>query len=61
MQVERERVAIPEYSSVRVSNTWIIYLLVGNTSGKPETIPHKPARGKRRVKNDALEEESAAD
>ena len=35
-----------EYSGVRVSNTWIIYLLVGNTSWKRETIPHKPARGK---------------
>ena len=46
MQVERESGAIHEYSGVRVSNTWIIYLLVGNTSGKLETIPHKLERGK---------------
>src|SRR5216683_1916775 len=41
MQVARERGAILEYSGVRVSNTWIIYLLVGNTPGKPGIIPHK--------------------
>jgi hypothetical protein len=58
MQVERERGAIPEYSGVRVSNTWMIYLLVGNNPGKPELIPHKPAKGKQAI---ALEEESAAD
>jgi hypothetical protein len=45
MQVERERGAIPEYSGVRVSNTWVIHLLVGNNSGKPELIPHKLERG----------------
>ena len=58
MQVERERGAIPEYSGVRVSNTWVIYLLVGNNSGKPELIPHKPEKGKQAI---ALEEEPAAD
>src|SRR5579875_804402 len=46
MQVERERGAIPEYSGVRVSNTWVIHLLVGNNPGKPGLIPHKPERGK---------------
>ena len=46
MQVARERGAIPEYSGVRVSNTWIIYLLVGNNPGKPGLIPHKLERGK---------------
>ena len=40
MQVERERGAIPEYSGVRVSKTWMIYLLVGNNSGKLLLIPH---------------------
>ena len=47
MQVERERGAIPEYSGVRVSNTWVIYLLVRNNFGKPKLIPHKPEKGKR--------------
>ncbi len=46
MQVERESGAIHEYSCVRVSNTWVIYLLVWNNSGKPELIPHKLERGK---------------
>src|SRR5271170_6420250 len=46
MQVERERGAIPEYSGVRVSNTWVIYLLVGNNPGKPGLIPHNPVKGK---------------
>src|SRR5579864_2525807 len=46
MQVARERGAIPEYSGVRVSNTWIIYLLVGNNPGKLGLIPHKLERGK---------------
>jgi hypothetical protein len=46
MQVERERGAIPEYSGVRVSNTWVICPLVGNNPGKPGLIPHKPERGK---------------
>ena len=40
MQVERERGAIPEYSGVRVSNTWVTCPEVGNTSGKLELIPH---------------------
>ena len=40
MQVERESGAIHEYSGVRVSNTWIIYLLVGDNPGKPGLIPH---------------------
>ena len=35
-----------EYSGVRVSNTWMIYLLVGDNPGKPGLIPHKPAKGK---------------
>ncbi len=46
MQVERERGAIPEYSGVRVSNTWVIYLLVWNNPGKPGLIPHNPEGGK---------------
>ena len=46
MQVERERGAIPEYSGVRVSNTWMIYLFVGDNLGKPGLIPHKPEKGK---------------
>src|SRR3569623_424841 len=46
MQVEREKGATPEYSGVRVSNTWIIYLLVGNNPGKPGLIPHEPEKGK---------------
>ena len=41
MQVERESGAIHEYSGVRVSNTWVIYLIVGNNAGKPALIPHK--------------------
>ncbi len=57
MQVERERGATPEYSGVRVSNTWMIYLLVGNNAGKPALIPHKPER----ESSNALREESAAD
>ena len=40
MQVERERVAISEYSGARVSNTWVICLEVGNNTGKPVLIPH---------------------
>src|ERR1035438_9024992 len=35
-----------EYSGVRVSNTWIIYLLVRNNHGKPWLIPHELERGK---------------
>ena len=58
MQVERERGAIPEYCGVRVTNTWIIYLRVGNNSGKPELRPHTPEKGKPAR---ALAEESAAD
>jgi hypothetical protein len=58
MQVERERGAIPEYSGVRVSNTWVIYLLVGNNPGKPGLIPHKPEKGKGAI---SLKEEPAAD
>ncbi len=46
MQVERESGAIHEYSGVRVSNTWVIYLLVGNNPGKLGLIPHNPERGK---------------
>ena len=42
MQVERESGAIHEYSGVRVSNTWVIYLLVRNNDGKPSLIPHEP-------------------
>jgi hypothetical protein len=40
MQVERESVAIHEYSGARVSNTWITCLKVGNNTGKPVLIPH---------------------
>jgi hypothetical protein len=40
MQVERERVAISEYSGARVSNTWITCLKVGDNIGKPMLIPH---------------------
>ena len=40
MQVERESVAIHEYSGARVSNTWITCLEVGNNPGKSELIPH---------------------
>ena len=58
MQVERESGAIHEYSGVRVSNTWVIHPLVGNNSGKPELIPHKPEKGKQET---APEEEPAAD
>jgi len=29
-----------EYSGARVSNAWVIYLRVGNNSGKLELIPH---------------------
>ena len=58
MQVERESGAIHEYSGVRVSNTWVICLEVGNNSGKPELIPHKLERGKQAT---APEEEPAAD
>ncbi len=46
MQVERESGATREYSGVRVSNTWVIYPLVGNNAGKPALIPHNPERGK---------------
>src|SRR5579875_3255887 len=46
MQVERERGATPEYSGERVSNTWVIYLQVGDNPGKPGLIPHKPGKGK---------------
>ena len=48
MQVERESGAIHEYSGVRVSNTWVIYLLVRNNPGKPGLIPHKPEKGKQK-------------
>ena len=58
MQVERESGAIHEYSGVRVSNTWVIYLGVGNNPGKPGLIPHNPVKGKRAI---ALKEEPAAD
>jgi hypothetical protein len=58
MQVERERGAIPEYSGVRVSNTWVIHLFVGNNFGKPELIPHTPEKGKPAR---AQREEPAAD
>ena len=58
MQVERESGAIHEYSGVRVSNTWVIYLLVGNNPGKPGLIPHKPEKGKQAI---AQREEPAAD
>jgi hypothetical protein len=44
MQVERESVAIHEYSGARVSNTWITCLKVGNNTGKPVLIPHTPMR-----------------
>ncbi len=44
MQVEQERVAIPEYSGARVSNTWITCLKVGDNTGKPVLIPHILAR-----------------
>src|SRR5260370_42618985 len=46
MQVERESGAIHEYSGVRVSNTWVIYLLVRNNPGKPGLTPHTPEKGK---------------
>ena len=46
MQVERESGAIHEYSGVRVSNTWVIYPLVGNNFGKPKLIPHNLEREK---------------
>ncbi len=49
MQVERESGATREYSGVRVSNTWVIYPLVGNNAGKPALIPHNPERGKAKV------------
>src|ERR1035441_183215 len=42
MQVERESGAIHEYSGVRVSNTWVIYLLVRNNRGKLRLILHNP-------------------
>ncbi len=62
MEVERERGATPEYSGVRVSNTWVIYLLVGNNAGKPALIPHEPEKGKRLCESRAaLREEPAAD
>ena len=48
MQVERESGAIHEYSGVRVSNTWVIYLLVRNNPGKPGLIPHEPEKGKQK-------------
>ena len=35
-----------EYSGARVSNTWIIYLEVGNNPGKPGLRPHTPEKGK---------------
>ena len=40
MQVERESGFGREYSGARVSNTWVIYLEVGNNSGKLGLIPH---------------------
>ena len=58
MQVERESGATHEYSGARVSNTWMIYLGVGNNSGKPELRPHTPEKGKGAI---PLGEESAAD
>lgn len=35
-----------KYSGARVSNTWIIYLRVGNNPGKPGLRPHTPEKGK---------------
>ena len=32
--------ATPQFSGGRVSNTWVTCPEVGNTSGKPELIPH---------------------
>jgi hypothetical protein len=62
MQVERERGAIPEYSGVRVSNTWVIYLLVGNNPGKPGLIPHNLAIIKDgEERSNSPKEEPAAD
>ena len=42
----RKREQSRKYSGVRVSNTWVIYPLVGNNAGKPALIPHKLERGK---------------
>ena len=44
MQVERERVAIPEYSGELVSNRWIMCPGVGDNTGKPVLIPHTATR-----------------
>ena len=58
----RKREQSREYSGVRVSNTWVIYPLVGNNAGKPALIPHKLERGKRLCESRAaLKEEPAAD
>jgi hypothetical protein len=35
-----EKVLRDEYSGARVSNAWVIYLWVGNNSGKLGLIPH---------------------
>ncbi len=41
MQVERESTFGCEYSGARVSNTWVIYLMVGDNIPKGVLIPHK--------------------
>ncbi len=41
MQVERESTFGCEYSGARVSNTWVIYLLVGDNNSKGLLIPHE--------------------
>ncbi len=44
MQVERESPFGGEYSGARVSNTWVIYLLVGDNTSKEVLIRMRPLR-----------------
>ena len=62
MQVERESTFGYEYSGARVSNAWVICLLVGNNSGKLELIPHKTTvSAETGVKDLSLEDEPMFD
>ncbi len=59
MQVERESTFGCEYSGARVSNTWVIYLLVGDNISKEVLIPHKSIYGKRRLRLSPEDEPAA--
>ena len=62
MQVERGKFFGMSTSGARVSNTWIICLLVGNNQSKDWLIPHKTTTSQDEgVKDLSLKDESASD